>query len=70
MCKGTWNDAFVEEMASFREGCRRDDQVDAVSGAYNKLALGKPVEAPVFVPAAAPYDPVAEAYANEGMVWR
>jgi predicted phage terminase large subunit-like protein len=34
-----WNDAFVQEMSTFPFG-KKDDQVDASSGAYNKLALG------------------------------
>ena len=34
--KGGWNDAFVEELLGFPAG-KHDDQVDGVSGAFNKL---------------------------------
>jgi len=38
MVEGDWNDAFVQELSTFPFG-KKDDQVDAASGAYNKLAL-------------------------------
>jgi predicted phage terminase large subunit-like protein len=40
MFKADWNDAFVLEMSTFPFG-KKDDQVDASSGAYNKLALSE-----------------------------
>lgn len=36
LMKGAWNDAYIDECVSFPRG-RNDDQVDAASGAYNKL---------------------------------
>jgi predicted phage terminase large subunit-like protein len=36
MLRGIWNAAFVNEMCDFPHG-RNDDQVDVVSGAYNRL---------------------------------
>lgn len=36
LLKGAWNEAFVDECVSFDRG-KYDDQVDAASGAYNKL---------------------------------
>lgn len=38
---GEWNAAFLDELITFPRG-RHDDQVDAVSGAFNKLALAPP----------------------------
>lgn len=37
--KATWNDAFLQELENFPEGAH-DDQVDALSGAFNELAQG------------------------------
>jgi predicted phage terminase large subunit-like protein len=39
LVKGAWNSAYLEELASFPFG-RYKDQVDASSGAFNKLAGG------------------------------
>jgi predicted phage terminase large subunit-like protein len=39
--KGDWNEAYLTEMESFPHGAH-DDQVDASSGAYNKLAGNRP----------------------------
>jgi predicted phage terminase large subunit-like protein len=36
LLQGAWNEAFVDECAAFDRG-KYDDQVDAASGAYNKL---------------------------------
>ncbi len=36
LLKGAWNEAFIDECAAFNRG-KYDDQVDAGSGAYNKL---------------------------------
>jgi hypothetical protein len=36
---GKWNTEFLEELTSFPE-YKHDDQVDAATGAFNKLALG------------------------------
>ena len=36
LLKGAWNEAFVDECVAFDRG-KHDDQVDAASGAYNKL---------------------------------
>jgi phage terminase large subunit-like protein len=36
MLRGAWNTAFVNEMCDFPHG-KNDDQVDTVSGAYNRL---------------------------------
>lgn len=38
LIKGDWNRAFVDELRSFPHGAH-DDQVDAASGAFNKLSL-------------------------------
>jgi predicted phage terminase large subunit-like protein len=37
--RGPWNAGFIDELTSFPSGVRRD-QVDAASGAFNKLAIG------------------------------
>lgn len=37
--RGPWNQAYLDEMTSFPFGTN-DDQVDASSGAFNKLAIG------------------------------
>jgi len=37
LVRGTWNNAFIEELIMFPKG-RNDDQVDAAAGAYNKIA--------------------------------
>jgi predicted phage terminase large subunit-like protein len=37
MVQGPWNHAFLEELTGFPAGAH-DDQVDAASGAFNKLA--------------------------------
>lgn len=39
LLKGAWNDAFFTETENFPEGSH-DDQVDALSGAFNELAQG------------------------------
>lgn len=39
LVKGAWNGVFLDEMASFPFGTYKD-QVDATSGAFNKLAAG------------------------------
>ena len=39
---GTWNEAYLEELAAFPNG-RYKDQVDGSSGGFNKLALGSPL---------------------------
>lgn len=36
LLKGAWNNAFIDECVAFDRG-KYDDQVDAASGAYNKL---------------------------------
>jgi predicted phage terminase large subunit-like protein len=41
LVRGSWNAAYLEEMASFPNG-RYSDQVDASSGAFNKLAAEPP----------------------------
>lgn len=40
LVRAAWNGDFVEELRTFPGG-RNDDQVDALSGAFNHLALGK-----------------------------
>lgn len=40
LVRGPWNDAFLDELESFPKGAH-DDQVDALSGAYNQL-IGNP----------------------------
>lgn len=37
LVRAAWNDAYIEELCLFPHG-RHDDQVDATSGAFNKLA--------------------------------
>lgn len=39
LVRGQWNEAYLAELHSFPDGAH-DDQVDASSGAFNKLALG------------------------------
>lgn len=39
MVRGAWNRAFLEEAIQFPFG-KHDDQIDAVSGAFNKLTTG------------------------------
>lgn len=41
LIRGPWNHAYLEELASFPNG-KYKDQVDASSGAFNKLALARP----------------------------
>lgn len=41
LVRGAWNAAFIDELATFPAGAH-DDQVDAVAGAFNKLALDPP----------------------------
>jgi predicted phage terminase large subunit-like protein len=36
LLRGTWNEAFVDELCGFPQG--NDDQVDAAAGAFNHLA--------------------------------
>lgn len=38
ICRGDWNAAYLDELSAFPQG-RYKDQVDASSGAFNKLAL-------------------------------
>jgi predicted phage terminase large subunit-like protein len=38
--KGPWNATFLEEVATFPNESYHDDQIDAVSGAFNELAKG------------------------------
>jgi len=40
LIEGAWNAAFLDELCMFPNG-RFNDQVDAASGAFNKLALGR-----------------------------
>jgi len=40
LVKGSWNAAYLDELTSFPNG-KYKDQVDASSGAFNKLALTK-----------------------------
>ncbi|MDD2765844.1 MAG: phage terminase large subunit [Opitutaceae bacterium] len=42
LLRGGWNEAFIEELASFPLG-KHDDQVDAAASAFNRLASGGPV---------------------------
>jgi predicted phage terminase large subunit-like protein len=42
LVRGQWNRAYIEELAAFGPGCAHDDQVDASSGAFGKLAVGQP----------------------------
>ena len=42
LVRGGWNEDFIEEHAAFPNGVH-DDQVDAASTAFNKLAQGGPV---------------------------
>ena len=42
---GAWNDAFLDECSAFTadDSHEHDDQIDAVSQAWNKLATGEVV---------------------------
>ena len=42
LVRGEWNEAYLSELHGFPEG-KYKDQVDASSGAFNKLALGGPL---------------------------
>lgn len=41
LVRGPWNEAFIEELCTFPQG--HDDQVDAASAAFNKLAEKEPL---------------------------
>lgn len=41
LLRGPWNEAFIDELCEFPNG-RADDQVDAASGAFNKLVAVPP----------------------------
>jgi predicted phage terminase large subunit-like protein len=45
LVKGAWNQAYIDELISFPAG-RNDDQVDATSGAFNKLTLARRYDKP------------------------
>jgi predicted phage terminase large subunit-like protein len=49
VCRGSWNTAFLDELAAFPSGSH-DDQVDALAGAYAHLAQTRavPIVAPAF----------------------
>ena len=61
LIEGPWNGTFLDELCAFPNG-KNDDIVDAASGAFNKLALGRSLfsdadraasissKIPVFVP--------------------
>lgn len=58
---GDWIEPFLDELMGFPNG-KHDDQVDAVSGAFNKLALdGGGRESAL-------YDPTSDAFAEYGEV--
>lgn len=42
ICQGAWNKAMIDEFAAFPDEDVNDDQVDAVSCAFNKLVLTTP----------------------------
>lgn len=48
VCEGPWNAVYRDEMASFPNG-KKDDQVDASSGAFSKVVVagGQRIERPV-----------------------
>lgn len=67
--KYEWYDALLKEFALFPVG-KHDDIVDACSGAFNKLALGKPMLPPMLGPSRTIYDPEQVAMALEsGRPW-
>jgi predicted phage terminase large subunit-like protein len=43
LVRGAWNKAYLDEMEAFPAGSH-DDQVDASSGAFNKLALAQQIK--------------------------
>lgn len=43
LVQGTWNGAYIDELAAFPQEGVHDDQVDASSGAFNKLSMGRAV---------------------------
>lgn len=57
LVSGAWNHAYLEEIVAFPNGAY-SDQVDASSGAFNKLAPGRP-----FRPAAGGERPAVAGYA-------
>lgn len=52
LLRGAWNAAYIDELTSFPFGTH-DDQVDASSGAFNKLALGNTINVLSYLPATA-----------------
>ena len=44
LVQGAWNKVFIDELCDFPTG-KHDDQVDAASGAFNKLAAGRRLQA-------------------------
>ncbi len=46
ICRGTWNTEFLDELTAFPMS-GHDDQVDALSGAYEYLARSRPAVIPV-----------------------
>jgi predicted phage terminase large subunit-like protein len=46
ICRGTWNTEFLDELTAFPMS-GHDDQVDALSGAYEYLAKARPVFTPM-----------------------
>src|SRR5439155_7424718 len=60
ICRGIWNTEFLDELVAFPSGSH-DDQVDALSGAYEQLAQthAVPVACPVELPRSAPWLSVA-----------
>lgn len=61
---GHWLDAFLDELTGFPNG-KHDDQVDAASGAFNKLAIATCIPSEV-VSWAAYVDPYADQFAGAG----
>lgn len=41
LVRGTWNSTFIDEAIGFPNDSSHDDQIDAVSGAFSKLAVPK-----------------------------
>lgn len=69
--EGHWNAAFLEELIAFRDDgkSKHDDQVDAASGGFSKLALGASYQPAQAGAPRAIHDPIEAILAIQGAVW-
>jgi predicted phage terminase large subunit-like protein len=55
MCRGSWNDAFLDEAVLFPVG-DHDDQIDALAGAFNVLSSERNHVVPMPISIMKPWD--------------